>query len=103
MFASCVIKVLKSYTIIYYEVIALFKLGLIGTNLGSRRDRMVDEFSNSVHGEVDSIQTLYDKVCRRLATGRWFSPDTPISSTNKTVPDDITKIRRGSRGRPPPP
>jgi len=28
--------------------------------------------------------TLYDKVCQWLATGRWFSPGTPVSSTNKT-------------------
>jgi hypothetical protein len=28
--------------------------------------------------------TLCDKVCQWLATGRWFSPDTPVSSTNKT-------------------
>jgi hypothetical protein len=28
--------------------------------------------------------TLCDKVCQWLATGWWFSPDTPVSSTNKT-------------------
>ena len=28
--------------------------------------------------------TLCDKVCQWLATGRWFSPDLPVSSTNKT-------------------
>jgi hypothetical protein len=28
--------------------------------------------------------TLYDKVCQWLATGWWFSPGTPVSSTNKT-------------------
>ena len=28
--------------------------------------------------------TLYDKICQRLATGRWFSPGPPVSSTNKT-------------------
>jgi hypothetical protein len=28
--------------------------------------------------------TLCDKVCQWLATGRWFSPDIPVSSTNKT-------------------
>jgi len=27
---------------------------------------------------------LCDKVCQWLATGRWFSSDPPISSTNKT-------------------
>ena len=36
--------------------------------------------------------TLCDKVCRWLATGRWFSPGTSVSSTNKTDYHDITEI-----------
>ena len=36
--------------------------------------------------------TLCGKVCQWLATGLWFSPGTPISSTNKTDRHDITKI-----------
>ena len=28
--------------------------------------------------------TLCDKVCQWLVTGLWFSPGTPVSSTNKT-------------------
>jgi hypothetical protein len=36
--------------------------------------------------------TLCDKACQRLATGRWFSPGHPISSTNKTGHHDITEI-----------
>jgi hypothetical protein len=39
-----------------------------------------------------SLITLYDKVCHLLATGRWFSPDTPVSSTNKTDHHDKTEI-----------
>ena len=35
---------------------------------------------------------LCDNVCQWLATGRWFSPCTPISSTNKTHCHDITEI-----------
>ena len=34
---------------------------------------------------------LCDKVCQWLATGRWFSPGTPVSSTNKTDRHDITE------------
>jgi precorrin-6B methylase 2 len=34
----------------------------------------------------------YVKVCQRLATGRWFSPGSPVSSTNKTDRHDITEI-----------
>ena len=33
--------------------------------------------------------TLCDTVCQWLATGQWFSPGTPVSSTNKTVESGI--------------
>jgi hypothetical protein len=36
--------------------------------------------------------TICDKVCQWLATGRWFSPGPPVSSTNKTDRHDITEI-----------
>jgi len=36
--------------------------------------------------------TLCNKVCQWLATGRWFSPDTPVFSTNKTERHDIVEI-----------
>jgi hypothetical protein len=36
--------------------------------------------------------TICDKVCQWLVAGRWFSPGTPVSSTNKTDRHDITKI-----------
>jgi hypothetical protein len=36
--------------------------------------------------------TLCDKVCLWLATGRWFSPGPPASSTNKTDRHDIPEI-----------
>ena len=36
--------------------------------------------------------TLCEEVCQWLATGRWFSPGTPIASTNKTDRHDITEI-----------
>jgi hypothetical protein len=36
--------------------------------------------------------TLRDKVCQWLASGRWFSPSPPVSSTNKTDHHDITEI-----------
>jgi hypothetical protein len=36
--------------------------------------------------------TLCDKVCQWLATGRWFSPGIPVSSTNKTDCHVITEI-----------
>ena len=36
--------------------------------------------------------TLCDNICQWLATGRWFSPGTPVSSTNKTDCHGITEI-----------
>ena len=36
--------------------------------------------------------TLCDKVSQWLAAGRWFSPGTLVSSTNKTDLHDITEI-----------
>ena len=41
-------------------------------------------------GELDT--TLCDKVCQLLATGRWCTPGTPVSSTDKTDRHDITEI-----------
>ena len=41
-------------------------------------------------GELNT--TLCDKVCQWLAAGLWFSPGTPVSSTNKTDHHDITEI-----------
>jgi hypothetical protein len=36
--------------------------------------------------------TVCDKVCQWLATGRWFSPGTLVSSFNKTYRHDIAEI-----------
>ena len=40
-------------------------------------------------GVLDTI--LCDKVCQWLAADWWFSPGTPVSSTNKTDRHDITE------------
>jgi hypothetical protein len=40
---------------------------------------------------VYSIQH-YDQVCQLLAAGRWFSPGTPVSATNKTDCHDTIEI-----------
>jgi hypothetical protein len=44
----------------------------------------------SMWGVLDT--TLCDKVCQWLATGRWFSPGTPVSSTNKIDLHDIAEM-----------
>ena len=46
---------------------------------------------NPVHGGVLDT-TLCNKFCQRLATVRWFSRDTLVSSTNKTDSHAITDI-----------
>jgi len=46
--------------------------------------------SRSWRGVLDT--TLSDKVYQWLATGQWFSPGTPVFSTNKTDHHDITEI-----------
>ena len=46
--------------------------------------------SNSRRGVLDT--TLWDKVFQWFATSRWFSPGTPVSSTNKSDRHDITEI-----------
>ena len=46
--------------------------------------------SRSWRGVLDT--TLCDKVCQRLATGWWFSPDTPVFFTNKTDRHDIIEL-----------
>jgi hypothetical protein len=44
----------------------------------------------SWRGVLDT--TLCDKVGQWFATGRWFSPGTPVSSNKKTDRHDITEI-----------
>ena len=44
--------------------------------------------SNSIHGKVYLIQ----HYVIMFVSGLWFSPGTPVSSTNKTDDHDITEI-----------
>jgi len=48
------------------------------------------------HGYVPFVvlcyTTLCDKVCQWLAPGQWFSPASPVSSTNKIDRHDLTEI-----------
>jgi hypothetical protein len=47
---------------------------------------------NAIHGEMYSIQHYVKHFCQSLATGRWFSSGTQVSSTDKTNRNDITEI-----------
>ena len=42
--------------------------------------------SNDLTSFDHRVLDFCDKVWQWLATGRWFSPDTPVSSTNKNCP-----------------
>ena len=46
----------------------------------------------SEKSEIPYYLIICDQVCKWLATGRWFSPSTPVSSSNKTDRHDITEI-----------
>jgi hypothetical protein len=35
---------------------------------------------------------VYIRVIVPLATGRWYSPDPPVSSSNKTIGHDLTEL-----------
>ena len=48
--------------------------------------------SNPAHGEVYSIQHDVIKVVSNFWQVCGFSPDTPVSSTNKAARNDITEI-----------
>ena len=48
--------------------------------------------SNPAHVKVYSIQDYVIKFVNDLRTGQWFSPSTPVSSTNKTEHHDIAEI-----------
>jgi hypothetical protein len=45
--------------------------------------------SHNVESRFD-LKTLVALIASRLATGWWFSPDPPVSSTNKT--DILLKV-----------
>jgi hypothetical protein len=49
-------------------------------------------FWHRLHSNLIFKTTLCDKVCQWLVTGRCFSSDNPISSTNKTDCHNITEI-----------
>ena len=83
-----------------YTIITNIKLIFSLNHSGARRvgDRIVVWFTTTY--EISAYQHLSsefeprswrgcDQVCQWLATGRWFSPGTLISSTNKTDCHDI--------------
>ena len=97
----------RKFSFKLYIYKTLFVLGLASFVLVIIRDRMVVGFTTTC--AISAYQkrgcdfnprswqdvldtTLGDKVCQWLATCWWFSPGTPISSTNKTERQDIAEI-----------
>jgi hypothetical protein len=54
----------------------------------------INKTNTSHHNTLNTKKNswLCDKVCQWFAAGRWFSPGNPVSSTNNTERNDITKI-----------
>jgi hypothetical protein len=67
----------------------VFGIYLLCTQLVSITANIV-RISRSWRGVLDT--TLNYEDCQWLEAGRWFSPVTPISSTNKTDRQEITEI-----------
>ena len=72
---SSSLDILYIYATNYIVIVQLY----ITTNVASSNPVVLDT-------------TLCDKVCQWLVTDLWFSPGTPVSSTNKTDRHDITEI-----------
>ena len=60
-------------------------------NSAKRQENQAIIFVNYKKG-CTHLAAASDKVYQLLAHGRWFSPDTPASSTTKTGRHDITEI-----------
>jgi hypothetical protein len=69
----------------------LLKVALNTINKKKSHIKLTVVSSNPVHGGVLDT-TLCNQVCQCLVVGWWFSPVTPVSSTNKTDCHDITNI-----------
>jgi hypothetical protein len=61
------------------------------TSLSPIRRGFAPGFENYKKGSI-RLAAASDKVYQLLAHGRWFSPDTPASSTTKTGHHDIAEI-----------
>ena len=87
---SIYIIALKMYKFNNYIVLTVIPLIIACVPMTICTTQVVS--STPVHGEVYSIQHYVIKICQWLATGPWFSPGTPVSSTNITDRHDIAEI-----------
>ena len=85
----CIFKLIwESYAQILYHSVALAKTATI---LPSRREITTQRYIRL------RSKWLFKTFCRACSWGcavtrRWFSPDTPVSSTNQTDHHDVTEI-----------
>jgi hypothetical protein len=80
----------ESETVLYRRWFVIHQWPLRHVRIGAYHHQKYEFESCSWRGVLDT--TLCDKVCQCLATSRWFSPGTPVSSTSKTDRHDITEI-----------
>jgi hypothetical protein len=73
---------LLSFFVLPLYCMSFFELRLLVTPLVISHLKVVS--SNHGHGEGPLDKTLYGKVVQTVAIGRWVSPGTSVSSTNKT-------------------
>ena len=77
-------------TQVYLNILSISRLYIL-FNYRGRRNPMVVWFT--ITYAISTYQHWScDNVCQWLTTGRWFSPGTPASATNKTDSHDITEI-----------
>jgi hypothetical protein len=62
------------------------------TKLGANPRRIDDRLLVNDKKGCTRLAAARDKVYQLLAHGRWFSPGTPVSTTNKTDRHDKTEI-----------
>jgi hypothetical protein len=85
----------QAYSIQHYIikfVIDLLGPGVLDTTLYNKVCDLKLPLMLWVRISIRARCTLCDKACQWLAAGRWFSPDPPVSSINKTDCHNITEI-----------
>ena len=84
-----------SLKIILRQFLSPFHKDYLTTNF-NLTTKITLTIKNASLGVLDTI--LCDKVCQWFATGQWFSPSTPVFSTNKT---DRYIVERGVKHHKP--
>jgi len=82
-----IVQIISLFNLLFFRIFHIFSL----FNFPFFHISHIFSLFNHLCSHV-KCTTLCDQVCQRLATGQWFSPGPPVSSTNKTDRHDITEI-----------